>query len=170
MSDTTIGTQQLTAWLDDAFAMETGLVSILQNHASQFDSTLPTAAARLREHIQETQQHADRLRQCLQLMNTVPSTVKSTFSSWMGAVEGASTLVFRDPLVKDTLADYAAEQFEVACYTALVAAATELNYPQIAALCQQNLDEDLEMAVWLLEQIPAVVQQNVARRVPVDKA
>jgi ferritin-like metal-binding protein YciE len=149
--------------------METGLVSILQNHAAQFDNSLPTAAARLREHIRETQQHADRLRQCLQLLNATPSSVKSTLSSLVGYVEGSSTLVFRDPLVKDTLTDYGSEQFEVACYTALVAAANELNYPQIAALCQENLDEDLDMAVWLLEQIPTVIKQNVARRVTVDK-
>ena len=168
MSNTTTSTQQLVAWLDDAFAMETGLVPILQHHAAQFDSTQPAAAARIRQHIQETQQHADRLRQCLQLLNATPSTIKSTLSSVMGTLEGASTLVFRDPLVKDTLTDYASEQFEVACYTALVAAATQLNQPQVEALCQQNLDEDLDMAVWLLEQVPAVIRRNVAQRVLVE--
>jgi hypothetical protein len=28
------GTNQLIAWLDDAYAMESGLVPILQNHAT----------------------------------------------------------------------------------------------------------------------------------------
>ena len=55
----------------------------------------------------------------------------------------------------------AAEQFEVACYTALVAVATELRYPAVARLCQQNLDEDEDMATWLLQQIPVVASHDV---------
>ena len=41
---------------------------------------------------------------------------KRTVSSVIGSVEGATTAMFRDTLVKDALADYASEQFEVACY------------------------------------------------------
>ena len=69
--------------------------------------------------------------------------------------------MFRDQLVKNALADYASEQLEVACYTALVSAATELGYPRIADLCKENLQEDQAMATWLLQQLPAVVSQQV---------
>jgi ferritin-like metal-binding protein YciE len=154
------GTEQLVAWLDDAYAMESGLVSILQNHATHFERSLPEAHARVREHITETRRHMERLEQCLRVLNSTPSTTKSTFSSVMGALEGMSTVVFRDELVKDTLADYAAEQFEVACYTALVTAARQCGYPDIASLCEDNLREDQAMATWLLQQVPAVVQRE----------
>jgi ferritin-like metal-binding protein YciE len=151
------GADQLTAWLDDAYAMENGLIGILRNHAAQFGDELPSVARRLERHIVETQQHAQRLQECLRLMGTSPSAVKSTFSSVMGTIEGATTAVFRDQLMKDALADYASEQFEVACYTALIGAAIRQGQREVAALCRQNLDEDLAMATWLLQNIGAVV-------------
>jgi ferritin-like metal-binding protein YciE len=163
-------TDQLIAWLDDAYAMETGMVSILQNHAAHFGSALPTSARRLQLHIVETQQHADRVRECLRLLDARPSGVKSSLSSMIGAVEGAATAVFRDQLVKDALADYAAEQFEVGCYTALVGAATALGYPNVAKLCRQNLDEDQAMATWLLQQIPATVTNDIAHSTTSSRA
>ena len=155
---------QLIAWLDDAYAMETGLISILQTHAGVFEPALPEAAARLREHISETRRHADRLEQCLRTLGSSPSTAKSTFSTLMGTVEGMSTSIFRDELVKNTLADYGAEQFEVACYVALVTAAMKLGYPDIAHLCEENLKEDEAMALWLKQQLPAAVNVMLARQ------
>jgi ferritin-like metal-binding protein YciE len=157
MSHILAGTDQLVAWLDDAHAMESGLIPILQNHATHFGDRMPQVARRLEEHVVETQQHVERLRECLRILNASPSTVKSTLSSVIGSVEGATTALFRDQLVKDALADYASEQFEVACYTALVSAATRLGYADVARLCEQNLQEDLAMAVWVLQQLPAVV-------------
>ena len=148
---------QLVAWLDDAYAMESGLIPILQNHARAFEAEMPEAAVRLREHISETRRHAERLEQCLRTLNAAPSTAKSTLSTVMGSIEGLSTAVFRDEFVKDALADYGAEQFEVACYTALVTSAMELGYPDIAHMCELNLKEDEEMARWLRQQLPSVV-------------
>jgi ferritin-like metal-binding protein YciE len=154
------GTNQLVAWLDDAYAMESGRVPILQNHATHFGSEMPATARRLQQHIVEAQQHASRLEQCLRMLNASPSAVKSTLSSMMGSVEGATTAVFRDQLMKDALTDFAAEQFEVGCYTALVNAATELGYLEVAQLCKRNLAEDRAMADWLLQQIPAVASHD----------
>jgi ferritin-like metal-binding protein YciE len=154
---------QLIAWLDDAYAMETGLIPILQTHAGAFESKLPEAAARVREHISETRRHADRLEQCLRTLGSAPSTAKSTVSAMMGTIEGMSTSIFRDELVKNALADYGAEQFEVACYTALVTAAMKLGYPDVAHLCEQNLKEHEPMATWLKQQLPVAVNVMLAR-------
>jgi ferritin-like metal-binding protein YciE len=158
-----MATDQLVAWLDDAYAMESGLIPVLQNHARAFERDLPEAAARIREHISETRRHAERLEQCLRTLNATPSVTKSTLSSMMGTVEGISTAIFRDELVKNALADYGAEQIEVACYTALVTSAMELGYPDIAKTCEQNLREDEEMARWLKQQLPGVVMVMLKR-------
>jgi ferritin-like metal-binding protein YciE len=160
MSKIPPGTAQLIAWLDDAHAMESGLIPILQTHAAHFGDRMPQAARRLQQHVVETQQHAQRLQECLRMLNASPSGVKSTLSSLIGSVEGASTAMFDDQLVKDALADYASEQFEVGCYTALVSAATELGHADVARLCEQNLRDDQTMATWVLQQLPAVVSQE----------
>ena len=153
---------QLITWLDDAHAMESGLAGILQSHTAHFNE-FPAAAARVQQHVAETQQHARRLEQCLAQLGRTPSGVKSTVSSLIGTLEGASTTLFSDRLAKDVLADYAAEQFEVACYTALVSVASRLGYTDIARLCQENLREDKAMADWLLEQLPDVVSYELLK-------
>ncbi|HYB95407.1 MAG TPA: DUF892 family protein [Vicinamibacterales bacterium] len=154
--------EQLVSWLDDAHAMEAGLVGILEAHASHF-SEIPEAAARIHQHIVETQMHTQRLEQCLTMLGTAPSGVKSTLSSVMGSIEGASTTVFRDRLVKDVLADYASEQLEVGCYTALVSVARALGYDEIARLCEENLREDRAMAEWLLRQVPVIAAYDASK-------
>jgi ferritin-like metal-binding protein YciE len=158
------GRDQLIAWLDDAHAMESGLIPILQTHASHFSDQLPNVARRLEEHVVETRQHVQRLQECLLILNVTASGAKSTLSWLVGSVEGATTAIFNDELVKDALANYGAEQFEVACYTALVGAATQLGYIDVARLCQQNLREDEAMASWVLQQIAAVASHELSLR------
>jgi ferritin-like metal-binding protein YciE len=152
---------QLIAWLSDAHAMESGLIPIIQHHADEARATMPDAAVRLDQHVVETRLHADRLEQCLQDLGATASKPKSTLSSVMGSIEGAATGLFSDSQVKNALMDYGAEQFEVGCYRALVAAALQLGHARIADLCELNLREDEAMAGWLRDQIPAVVTRTL---------
>jgi ferritin-like metal-binding protein YciE len=77
----------------------------------------------------------------------------------MGGFESLATAPFRDELVKNTLMDYASEHFEIACYTALVAAARSAGRDDIARVCSAILEEERSMARWLDGQIPVVVEE-----------
>ncbi len=123
---------------------------------------MPSIAQRLRQHASETQVHAERVVQCLRALGRTPSTAKSVLSSVIGPVEGSSMRLFADHAISDVLVGHASEQFEVACYTAIVAAATRLGYPEIARLCGQNLQEDGAMGKWLLDRVPTVVAHAAA--------
>jgi ferritin-like metal-binding protein YciE len=72
-------------------------------------------------------------------------------------VEGASTAMFTDELMKNLLADYASEHFEIAAYTALIRAAEEAGESEVVALLEENLREEEQMAQWLFDRIPEVV-------------
>jgi ferritin-like metal-binding protein YciE len=76
-------------------------------------------------------------------------------------MQALSTGPAKDELLKNALADYAAENFEVASYTALVPAAQALNDQQTATVCQQILQEDEAMARWLQQNLPTLVQQTL---------
>lgn len=152
---------QLISWLNDAYAMEQGLIPILQNHASDARANMPDAAKRIEQHITETRNHAGRLEECFRELGTTPSTLKSTLSSVMGTVESVATGIFRDEAVKNVLMDYASEEFEVACYLALVTASRELGHERIAELCEENMREDEAMALWLRDQVPTVVTASL---------
>lgn len=69
--------------------------------------------------------------------------------------------MFSDPLVKNVIADLAAEQFEVAAYTALIAAAEHAGEAEAARLCRLNRGEDEDMAEWLDAQIPIVIAETL---------
>jgi ferritin-like metal-binding protein YciE len=159
----TMMNDQLIAWLNDAYAMEQGLIPVLQSHAGDAQGLMPQAASRMQQHIVETQTHAARVEQCLRTLGATPSTVKSTLSQLMGSVEGLATGIFSDAPVKNVLADYSAEQLEVACYRALITAARNLGHENIAQLCEMNLQEDEAMALWLRDQIPEVVTSTMRR-------
>jgi ferritin-like metal-binding protein YciE len=152
----------LIAWLNDAYAMETQLLPVLQNHAADVQNN-PEARGRIAEHVAETQRHADRMRQAVEQLGSTTSTIKSTLATVMGSVQSIATGIFSDELVKNALSDYAAEQFEIAAYKALIAAAEELGETGVAQLCRQNLREDEAMALWLDSQLPLVVRQTLMR-------
>ncbi len=153
---------QLISWLDDAHAMEMGLSAILDQHANA-KGELPELAARRRRHAEETRVHAARLRTCLEMLGAQPSSVKAGFSTLVGNVEGASTAVFGDELMKNALADYASEHFEIACYRALIAAAEEADEARLIPLLEETLSEEEAMAEWLAERVPQAACHCMAR-------
>ena len=149
--------EQLTAWLNSAYAMEQSLAKVLENHAKDAKG-FPQLRGRLEEHIEETHSQAERVAQCLSILGEKPSAVKAAMGNVMGMVQGASTGMFHDELVKNVLADYASEHFEIACYRSLIAAADAADQPDIAEICAEILEEEEAMAAWLEEQIDEVTR------------
>lgn len=145
--------EQIIAWLADAYAMEQSLANVLLQHCKDA-AELPELHDRLDRHYEETRQHAERVRACLELLGTTPSTMKTMAGGLFGTLQGMSTRVFRDELVKNAISDYAMEHFEMACYSALAAAADEAGFTEIAQTCRDIFGEEAEMADWLEEQIP----------------
>jgi ferritin-like metal-binding protein YciE len=161
--------EQLIAWLHDAYAMEQSLIPVLEHHARAADLDMPATAGRLRQHARDTQRHADRVAECLEHLGSSPSGEVSTLASVTDHLQRVTTGIFADLPVKNAMSDATAEQFEVACYRVIAAAAVELNEPMVARLCGENLREDEEMARWLDRQLPTVVRRALVRRVLVQR-
>jgi ferritin-like metal-binding protein YciE len=156
--------EMLVSWLQDAYAMEAALPAVLRTHASHAEGSMPDLSRRLQEHVRETEQHIERMRQALERLGAQPSMIKSALSTMMAPLQGISTGLFSDALVKDALADLATEQFEVGCYTALIAASDDIGEVEVTALCRENLVEDEAMAAWIEEHLPTVVRRTLQAR------
>lgn len=140
--------------------MEKSLVQTLESHAR--DATeFPELRARIEQHRTETIAHAAKVEQCLRLLGEEPKTVKTSLASGLGKVAGAASGMFRDEILKNFLYDYSEENREIASYTALIAAAEELGHTEIARLCEEILDEEVEMAAWLEEKIPEITKHTL---------
>jgi ferritin-like metal-binding protein YciE len=151
----------LIAWLNDAYAMENNLIQTLENHASDAKGH-PMMQAKIEEHLQATRHHAELVKGCVERLGSSTSAIKTGLSNLMATVQGIGTSAASDELVKNALSDYAAEHFEIACYTSLFTAAQALGETEVAQICQQILRDEQDMASWLQQQIPMVTQEFVS--------
>ncbi|TMD42268.1 MAG: ferritin-like domain-containing protein [Chloroflexi bacterium] len=154
------GKDLVIAWLNDAHGMENALVQILE-HQIKDAKDYPQVQAKLQQHLEQTRRHAELVKGCVENLGGKTSTMKTGMATLFGQMQALSTGAAKDEMVKNALADYAAENFEVASYTALVRAAQELGDLQTARVCQQILQEDEEMALWLRQNLPTLVQQTL---------
>jgi ferritin-like metal-binding protein YciE len=76
--------------------------------------------------------------------------------------KGTTTMFARDERVKDYLAAYGSEYFEVACYKSLIAGARAAGEEEIVPLLEQNLKEDIAMAEWLDMNIDAITREYLS--------
>jgi len=148
----------LVDWLNDAYAMEKALIPVLENHAKDAKDH-PMVKAKDEEHLAETRRHAELVEECLARLGEKPSSTKQMLGSIFGMLQAPMTGLAGDEIVKNFLTDFAAENFEIACYEALVHAATEFGEPEIAATCRQILEEERRMAQWLQDHLPQIVSE-----------
>ena len=150
----------LSTWLKDAYAMEQGIVEILERQIDHFDD-MPQAQTMIRQHLELTKDHGDRVQACVKMLGDDVSVVKSGMSNVLGAVQGMTTGMSNDKRVKDAMGDYAIEHFEIASYLVLQSAAREIGHEEIASICEGIMREEREMAQWLEQQMPVVTRNHL---------
>ena len=146
------------AWLNDAYGLEQSLVQVLERHVTDARD-YPQIQARLQQHLDETRQHADLVKSCIERLGSDTSAIKSGMATVMGAVQGMTTRAAKDELIKNALADYSAEHFEIASYTSLISAARSLGDQETARICEQILRDEEAMQSWLARQIPLITEE-----------
>ncbi len=156
------GKAMVLAWLNDALAMENALAVVLKHRISDAKG-YPAVETMDRQHLAQTLNHAELVKQCIARLGAKPSTAKSLFGTIFGAVQAPMTGLADDEVVKNCLVDHAAEQFEVASYAALIAAAHEIGDEEIARICTQNMQEDQAMADRIMAGLPAVVAAHLGQ-------
>jgi ferritin-like metal-binding protein YciE len=158
--------ETLLSWLNDAYAMEKGLVQVLENHANDVKDR-PEMYRKIAEHLEKTRMHAERVRDCVQRLGGDVSTLKTALGSVSGFFQGRSTGAAPDELVKNAIADYASEHLEIASYKALIAAARALGEQEVVRICEDILRDEEDMARWLEQNLPLVVNEYLGQAAPV---
>jgi len=149
--------KQLVSWLTDAHAMERATIDNIERVVDQMDK-YPQMAQRYTSHLAESRQQLERIEQCLNRVGADPSTIKDTATRIGGLLQSYVTAFSSDDTLKHCLAGYAYENFEIASYKSLIAAADECNETEIKSLCEQSLREEEEMAAWLASHIDGVTR------------
>lgn len=155
--------EQLTDWLRDAYAMESQAIEMLERQEQRI-TNYPEMLAKVKEHIEVSKRQAERLKKCLQMVGSDTSAIKTGIAMLVGNAQSISGVFAEDEIVKASVFNYSFEHFEIANYRALISAAQHCGESEIARLCQESLDEELEMADWLEQRLPEVTKTYLQRK------
>jgi ferritin-like metal-binding protein YciE len=150
--------------LRNAHGMENQALSIMKPQASRIEN-YPAVAQRLDQHIRETEGQIERLETILRDMGEDPSTFKDTVMSMVGSMTAVGHSAASDEIIKNSLANYAFEHYEIAAYKSLLTLAEAGGGMQQAMqLLQQNLAEEQAMAEWFDQNLHSVTLQYAQLR------
>lgn len=151
----------LIRWLNNAYAMEESIIETLERQVDKLDE-MPEVKAKVQEYIEITKNQADKVKKCIERLGGNVSQIKSAGANIMGTMQGMSTAIADDKMVKDALAIFATEHFEIASYLSLITAAEEFGDEETAKICESILHEEEEMAEWVKKQLPLITKKYLA--------
>ena len=146
--------------LRNAHAMENEALGIMKPQLKRIEN-YPQVAERLDQHIRETEGQLQRLADILDGLDESSSTLKDTALSIMGTMAAMGHTLAGDEILKNSFANFAFENFEIAAYNSLLVLSEAGNVPQAAQVLQQNLAEEEAMAEWIRQNLADVTQRYV---------
>ena len=149
--------EQLAAWLNDAQMMEEEIIRVLESHVADAEE-YPEMQQMIKDHLQETREHANRVKARLEEMDADVSGLKSGIGALMGKLAGPSTEMMEDKAVKNAVIEYATEHLEMACYRSILSAAELLDDDITVQLAQEIYDQEKAMATRIEQRQPGITK------------
>lgn len=149
--------------LRNAHALETEAEQIIKRQLDRM-TDYPQIAEVLRAHLQETERQKERLDDILRALSETPSALKEAAMSVMGNMAALAHAPADDEVLKNTFADLAFENYEIASYKSLIAMAQECGATNAAGLLQQSLQEEQRMAQWLSDNVEEITRDYLRKR------
>lgn len=149
-------------WLRDAHAMEKQAESMLESMAGRIDN-YPDLRSRIEQHISETKHQITILEEILDRNNISRSVIKDSMSKMAALGQSIGGIFPSDEIVKGSISGYVFEQFEIACYTSLLAAVQKAGDTASIPAIESILNEEKQMADWLIKHIPQTTEQFLLR-------
>lgn len=150
------------AGLRNAHAMESQALSVIDTQLGRLES-YPEMITMLQQHRRETEGQIARLDQIFEGIGESASTLKDTAMSAMGSMQAMGHALAGDEILKNHMADYMFEHFEIAAYTSLITMAESVGATAAVPLLQQNLAEEQRFQQMLIDSLPRVTQTFLQR-------
>ncbi|HLQ20548.1 MAG TPA: ferritin-like domain-containing protein [Tabrizicola sp.] len=155
--------------LRNAHAMESQALSVIDTQLGRLES-YPEMIAMLQQHRRETEGQIARLDQIFEGLGESASTLKDTAMSAMGSMQAMSHALAGDEVLKNHMADYMFEHFEIAAYTSLITMAQAMGHTSALPLLQQSLTEEQRFQQMLIDSLPRVTEEFLSRTASGQKA
>jgi len=149
--------------LRNAHAMENQALSIMKPQLARIE-TYPEVAAQLDKHFRETEGQIKRLEDVLHQLGEDHSTLKDMALSFSGTMAAMGHTIAGDEILKNSFANFAFENFEIAAYKSLRTIAELGGFPSAISAIDANLAEEQAMASWLDANIRGVTMKFASLR------
>lgn len=124
----------------------------------------PEVEQMLRAHRAETEGQLARIDEILASFDTKASAVKDAALTFTGNIAALAHMPAPDEIIKNSLANHAFENFEIAAYTSLLTLADLGGFARWTPLLEQSLGEEQLMAALVLESVPMITRKYVQLR------
>ncbi len=126
--------------------------------------------ARLQQHIQETHEQIARLERVLESLGESRSVLKDYALSLIGNMAAITHAFTQDEIIKNSIANFAFENYEIAAYKSLIQLAGETGHQEAERPLQETLREEEAIASWIDSRLPDVTHTYLERYVADEKA
>ncbi|HZS86535.1 MAG TPA: DUF892 family protein [Chloroflexota bacterium] len=151
------GDAALPVLLNDAYALEKALARLLREQARAARDYGELREV-LEDHRRQTQHHARQIEGCIKRHALRPSGGRSILDALCGTAGELLAGGGGEKVLRNTVNAYAAEKYEVALYTVLIAAAQSEGDAETASTCETILHDEEQMARRLEEQVPRIAE------------
>jgi ferritin-like metal-binding protein YciE len=149
--------------LRNAHAMEVQARELMERQSERLDD-YPDVKAKITAHLGETKEQLSRLEQCLsdcgEDYSSLKDTAQSVVANFMAVFHSAAP----DEILKNTFANNAFENFEIAAYKSLIVLSEKAGLPGAKRILQLSLDEEQKMADWVRDNVEAITLSYLQRR------
>lgn len=139
--------------LQNAHALENQALALIDRQLDRL-VRYPEVADRLRAHRIETEQQIRRLNEIMSDFGATNSSLKDAALGFLGNMAALGHVMAADEILKNSFANVAFENYEIASYTSLITLAEAASYSSALPLLQATLEEEQAMASWMLEMLP----------------
>jgi len=148
--------------LRNAHAMEIQARELMERQSERRDE-YPDVKAKISAHLQETNEQLRRLEQCLEACGESASSMKDTAQSMTADLQAMAHSMAGDEILKNTFANNAFENFEIAAYKSLLALCGAAGADSARAPLEQSLKEEERMAHWIDSNVEKVTMEYLSR-------
>jgi len=138
--------------LHNAHAMETQAIELLTRQSERLEN-YPEMEAQLRAHLAESEIQRARLEEVMASIEEKHSMIKEAVLGIGGNIAALSHTMASDEIIKNTLANYMFEHFEIAAYKSLIAMAEFVGHSEAISAFTASLREEEKMAAWMNDHI-----------------
>ena len=169
MSTAEVTQELFVTGLKNAHGVEHQALQLMDRQIEHLEH-YPEVVDMLRLHRVETETQIQRIDEILSGFGAEASSLKDAVLSFTGNIAAIAHVFAPDEVIKNSFANHAFENFEIAAYTGLIALADMGRFATAKPLLEQSLGEEQRMARLVLESIPAITHKYVARRAADESA